>query len=234
MKYTLPRGLSYNLIDPTYPAIKLAKLNALLQAAVSSEPDWGQNQAAGPTIRWLEYSHGNVGAGKAWALSQLPLVPGKPSPFFEALDNASQDGAELIRGSGNSESMAYLIGDMDEEWSLATRQMLVVAALGDIEDLTMYFEISDVQQEVPENFPDRMNGNNIHTWETWGGVEFGHGPVEIDNKWYRTSNVGQSGTPLKASIWMPSFESYIIGQGGFNVLTVTQYLAIAQANVAPL
>lgn len=229
MKYTLPRGLSYNLIDPTYPAIKLAKLNALLQAAVSSESDWGVNQAAGPTIRWLEYSHGNVGAGKNWALSQLPLVPGKPSPFFEALDNASQDGADLVRGSGDAESLAYLIGDMDEEWSLPSRQMLVVAALGDIEDLTMVFEIDDITDPVPEEFPNRMNGNTAHTWATWGGVEFGH-MIKVGEKWYRFSCVGSSGKPLNASVWMPSFERYITGQGGFPVLTVSQYQAIVQAN----
>ena len=41
------------------------------------------------------------------------------------------------------------------------------------------------------------------TWETWGTHGESHKPQKVGDKWYLSSNVGISGTPLKASQWAP-------------------------------
>jgi len=233
MKYTLPRALTFNLIDPTYPASALDGLNAALQAGINAEPDWGVGQAAGPLIRWFEYSHGNVGAGKAWALSQLPLVPGRPSPFFEALDNATQDGAVLNRGSG---AMATLEGNMDPEWQEPSRMALVVIAGGEVEGVQVFFQITDPTAEVPETLPNRTYATgapgsettHVHTWNTYGVDGDSHKPVQVGSYWYKPSTMGASGVPLKASDW---FGYHMTGGA---IVSVTAYQAIVAANATPM
>lgn len=207
MKYILPKALTYNLISPDYPASALDNLNAALLAGMNAEQDWGVGQAAGPLIRWFEYSHGNVGGGKAWALSQLPLVPGRPSPFFEALDNSTQDGAVLVRGSGVSGSMAYAEGQVDAEWREPSRMILVVLAGGDVEDVCVYFQIDDPNADVPVTLPNRtyQDANNqtiAYKWNEWGVVGESHKPKQVGEHWYKPSTMYQSGVPLKATDWI--------------------------------
>lgn len=225
MKYYLPKGLTYNLISPDYPAEALANLKGVIQMGISGEPDWGVDSVAGPLIRWFEYSHGNVGAGKAWALEQAgKLGPGRPSPFFEALDNALQDGATLVRGSGESTSLAYVEGNIDDEWKEPSRMLLVVLAGGDVEGCNVFFELDDLSSEVPESFPERTYLETVHTWETWGVHGESHKPIEINGKYYRTSCVGASGEPLKASYWV----SYYMAGG--KVLSLKEYGLLQNGN----
>lgn len=226
MKYYLPKGLTYNLISPDYPVADLAELKAAIQLGISMEQDWGVDTVAGPLTRWFEYSHGNIGGGKAWALEQAAkLGPGRPSPFFEALDNALQDGATLVRGSGNSTSLAYVEGQIDAEWKEPSRILLVLLAGGNVEGCEVFFELDDLDVPVPESFP----GAEDETWETWGVAGESHKPVKIGDKWYRSSLYGQPGDPMSAD----KFVSLIYpGQSGIKVISIQDFVKIQQANNA--
>lgn len=203
MKYYLPKALLYNLISPDYPAAALANLKAALLSGIASEADWGPNQVAGPIIRWTEYSHGNIGAGKAWATTQIEqLGPGKPSPFFEAMDNASQDGCVLVRGSGDSTSLGYIEGQMDIEWQEPSRQVLVVLAGGDVVGVPVWFEFNDPDAICPL-------GDGVETWRQWKQGAANSEPSLKGEKWYRSScdysSSTNSGEPLSASQWVPKY-----------------------------
>lgn len=239
MKYYLPKALSYNLISPDYPAAALAPLNSLLAAIIAGEADWAPDQAAGAVTRWFEYSHGNVGAGQAWALSMLPLVPGRPSPFYEALDNATQDGAVLVRGDGGSTTLAYVEGQIDSEWQEPSRMALVVVAGGDVEGVPVYFAIADINAEVPASFPNRMKQTGTiespseepYTFAEWGVTgNRSHAPQLIDGTYYRSSCHGESGEPLLASQWVP----YLLASGFDKVISVDQFKEIQAANAPDL
>lgn len=222
MRYYLPKGLTYNLISPDYPAAALAGLKQALIAGINAEPDWAENSAAGPLIRWFEYSHGNVGAGKAWALTQAQnLAPGRPSPFFEALDNAVQDRNNLYRGSGGSTSLAYVEGDIDPEWQEIGRIVLVVLAGGDA-DVKVVFRFDDPEADCPLD-PTK-------TWNEWGkGSNARDEPNQYGEYWYRTneddSQSTNSGQAINASVWVP-----LMLAGQVTVLSVADYQAIVQAN----
>lgn len=233
MRYFLPKGLTYNLIDPEYPAAALGPLNSLLATLISGEADWAPEQAAGALIRWFEYSHGNVGAGKAWVQSILPLVPGRPSPFYEALDNANQDGVTLTRGSGGPTSLAVVEGTVDKEWQLPGRQLMVTVAGGYTQGVTVYFPIADITDEVPASFPNRTynSGTSVYTWETYGLATNGsHAPVLIDGTYYRSSCCGESGEPLLSTHWVP----YLLASGFDKVISVDQFKEIQAANAPDL
>lgn len=239
MKYFLPKALSYNLISPDYPPAALDQLSSLLGAIMSAEPDWAPGQAAGPVIRWFEYSHGNVGAGQAWALSMLPLVPGRPSPFYEALDNANQDGVTLTRGTGGPTSLAVVEGEVDAEWQEPGRQLLVTVAGGYTEGATVYFPLADLDAEVPASFPNRMKQTGTiespseepYTWLEWGIAANGsHAPVLIDGVYYRSSCYGESGEPLLSTHWVP----YLLAFGFDKVISVDAYKVIQAANAPAL
>lgn len=218
-RYYLPKALTYNLISPDYPAEALATLKAALIGGINAESDWSDTEAAGPLIRWFEYSHGNVGAGKAWALTQAnALKPGKPSPFFEALDNATQDGAQLVRGLGASTDLAYVDGNIDPEWQEPGRQALVVLAGGDVHGVTVWFEFDDPTAICPL-------GNGTEHWDEWMEGSANSEPVQVGEKWYRSSNnYDNGGIPLTASQWV----MYYLGGGV--VLSTAAYLAIVGEN----
>lgn len=225
MRYYLPKGLTYNLISPDYPSENLINLKSFLLQAVSNEPDWdsGSNAVAGPITRWVEYSHGNVGAGKIWAMNQIAnLGPGKPSPFFEALDNAVQDGALLVRGKGDSTTMAYIDGDIDEEWQEINRQIFVVVAGGDVVGLPVVFELDNITSICPFS-------TTGETWETWGVSGASGAPIHINGKWYRTSEVYglvvNDGQPLPASAWFSTAMS------GLKVITTKTFSAMGQEDI---
>lgn len=221
-RYYLPKALTYNLISPDYPAANLATLKAALIAGINAEADWTENSAAGPLIRWFEYSHGNVGAGKAWALTQAnALKPGKPSPFFEALDNATQDGAVLVRGNGASTDLAYVEGDIDLEWQEPGRIALVVLAGGEVQGVTVWFELDDPDAVCPL-------GNGTEQWDEWMEGGANSEPVRKGDKWYRSSsNYNNGGSPLLASQWV----AYYLGGG--QVLSTLAYQAIVDDSEPP-
>lgn len=198
MKYYLPKGLTYELISEDYPIESLLTLKQSLSAAIQSEQDWSlldESIAAGPTIRWVEYSHGNVGGGKIWALATIQaLHPGKPSPFEQALNAMCQDGCIFYRGSGDSTSLSYIEGNFDSEWKKPHRQALVVLAGGDAVGIPVWFELTDPTEVCPFS-------TEGETWETWGTFEESHKPIKKGSKWYRSNLVGATGDPLSASAW---------------------------------
>ena len=221
MRYYLPKGLTYNFIAPDYPAEALVQLRNLLRLAISQESDWGDDVPAGPTIRWVEYSHGDVGAGKAWADGKVQqLVPGRPNPFFEALDNATQDGCVLVRGDGGPTSLAYVEGELDKEWQHPSRQLFVVAAGGDCEGVPVWFQFDDPDAECPLS-------QTGETWQEWAQGAGSDYPVQHGEHWYRSSQdfsgETDSGRPINASVWVPAM------LGGLVVLSADEFNAARAA-----
>lgn len=98
---------------------------------------------------------------------------------------------------------------------------LVVGVGGEVENLQVYFELTNLNAVCPF-------GDGVETWATWGTFDHGngtvsHAPRQLGNKWYRSSEYGQSGSPrLLASAWVNLSRN--------NVISVTQYQAIVQEN----
>jgi hypothetical protein len=206
---TLPTGLTYQFIDPLFTVEQLGTMNALLAASLSAGPE------KSALHRWLAFMFGNPRMSKATAEALLPLAPGEPSPFFETLDNLTQEGAAVVRGNVYTDT-ARITANLPP-W-LATDQMaLLYAAGGDIEDEQVWFELDSLDGEVPASFPEK---DGAETWATWGVEGSSHAPVQIGNKWYRSNQYGAGGVALKASEWVP----YLLGGG--TVVTKFQYMAI--------
>jgi hypothetical protein len=115
-------------------------------------------------------------------------------------------GAETVRISGMKDTTLV---------SLPIVQLLVSKG-ADLEGYPVFFEISNINSVCPFSTKDPKE-----TWETWGVFGESHKPVKLGNKWYRSNNVGESGEPLKASVFL---------NAGVPILSVTQYQAIQQAN----
>lgn len=211
-RLTLPTGLTYQFIDPLFTVEQLAPMNGMLAASLSLGPD------KSPLHRWLGFMFGNPRMDKATAEALLPLAPGEPSPFFETLDNLTQEGAAVNRGSSHTATAAIVAAL--PAWLGADQMALLTAAGGDIEDEQIFFELSSLEAAVPESFPERMNGETPHTWATWGVNGQSHHPIQIGEKWYRSNQYGGGGVCLKATEWVP----YLLAGGV--VLTRHQYLAL--------
>lgn len=210
MKIILPTFFTYEMISPEIDSQLLNGLNGWLMTAISAEPE-----SKGPVTRDIGYRIlGNPRASKAEAIAALPIVPGDPSPLFAPMDAMTQEGSSLLRGPAFSE----MTNITDPTWRTIPYLVLIVLCGGDVENLTVAFEVDDLDQPVPNGFPQRLDlvSEDPLTWQSWGGPEFGHGPIEVGGKSYRFSNYGQAGTPLKASEWVPA---YLQGQ---KVITVEQ------------
>lgn len=79
----------------------------------------------------------------------------------------------------------------------------------DVLNYEVYFELESLSGQVPEAFPNRTyldenneNAETIHTWETWGSNGDSHSPVQIGEKWYKSSSdAANLGQPIPASCW---------------------------------
>lgn len=91
---------------------------------------------------------------------------------------------------------------------------LLVSKNADVLGYPVFFEIEDINAVCP--FSD-----SGETWATWGVFGESHKPMRFGNKWYRSNNVGASGEPLPASVFLTA---------GVPILSVAQYQAIQQAN----
>lgn len=89
---------------------------------------------------------------------------------------------------------------------------LLLSKGAEVEGYPVFFEIDDITDPCPFSDDDE-------TWETWGVFGESHKPVQIGDKWYRSNNVGASGTPLPASQWANRDD----------VLSVADYLALQNA-----
>jgi hypothetical protein len=219
-KITLATGLSYQFIDKKFPAESLAPMNALLAAGVEAEAD----DSEVPLRRWIGYQFGDCRMSKANVLAKLPFRPGDPSPFFETLDNLTQEGAIVTRGATFTDS-ATIHADLPS-WLLPSQMALIVAVGGDITDEPVYFQLNDLTEQVPTTFPERFmeDGTTVHTWATWGIAGANHHPVVLGANTYRSSQYGYGGVCLKASEWVP----YLLARGV--VLNSSQYRAVLAEN----
>jgi hypothetical protein len=145
-----------------------------------------------------------------------PLVTaGQTNPYYLDLNDLDMGGAPFTRDAepgmaccGPIENLAYMALDYVS---------LIVAFGGQVEGMPVFFELDDIEAECP--FSD-----SNETWETWGIFGESHKPVQLGDKWYRSSNVGESGAVLLASQWVP------YRQAGGVVLTVAEYQAVQAAN----
>ena len=132
---TIATGLTDQAIDPALPDAYLANLNALLAAGLAAEPADATGPDRGQLTRWFGYVFGGYVPGKprmtrAEAEAILPLTPGDPNPFFEALDSATQDGLVIERGKLPTDP-ATLRGVTRDLWLSLSHLALLVSAGGE-------------------------------------------------------------------------------------------------------
>lgn len=210
--FQLHVGLTDEMIWPDYPAENLATLNAGLANGLSYEPEEG----GGAITRFLGYKLlGKPRCTRSEAAAMLPLRPGDPSPFFDAVDDITRDSrASLVR---TYESPLDLVtcGPTDRpDWLRIDRLVLLSLAGGrafwtkEENALPVYFVFNSTTDPCPLS-------NSGETWETWGVWGESHKPQFINGLWYRSSAVGESGANVEISTWVPL---YLAGQ--LNVINV--------------
>jgi len=95
------------------------------------------------------------------------------------------------------------IGPINRDiWLIPEYGVALYLTGGDIVDMSLFFEIDDVTELCPFSEESILDEEVIpqETWETWGTHGESHKPQKVGDKWYRSSNVGISGTPLKEII----------------------------------
>ena len=149
----------------------------------------------------------------ALGLQPTNLAAGSQNPYILTLNDLDMGGAPFTRGTG---SELACCGPIDNKSVLTLDYLsLIVAFGGDVEGYPVWFEIDDVTDVCPI-------GDGVETWETWGVFGQSHLPVQIGDKWYRSSAVGQSGALLDASAWVS-----LRAAGQVVVLTRDQYLGLS-------
>lgn len=140
------------------------------------------------------------------------LVAGNQNPYILTLNDLDMGGAPFTRATG---AELACCGPIDNKSFLTLDYLsLIVAFGGEVEGYPVWFEIDDLNAVCPF-------GDGVETWETWGVFEQSHLPVQIGDKWYRSSAVGQSGALLDASAWVG-----LRAAGQVVVLTTDRYLAL--------
>lgn len=100
-------------------------------------------------------------------------------------------------------NVVYGISDIKLPSSVA---QLVVAYGGDVKEWPLWFEISDIDSDVPSNLPnatfsDEEGEEQANTWNTWKGSN--HTFMEIDGKFYLGTNAN-SDSDLDFSLVVPN------------------------------
>lgn len=155
---------------------------------------------------------------------QLSLSVGDLNPAWADLQDISLGGGSFTRGleltdianSSPIENTAFLT---------IQQIQLVVAVGGDVSGLQVFFELDDLDDEVPESFPNRTYMSNdedpvevVHTWNTWGTNGESHAAIKIGDKWYKSNSDGNNlGQPLDANKWAFS---------ALTIKTVNEYILI--------
>lgn len=146
------------------------------------------------------------------------FAEGGQNPYILLLNDFDMGGAPFSRGRGAE--LAWL-GPVDNQSFLTLDQIsLIIMFGGEVEGLPVWFRFDDPTAVCPFSDSDE-------TWETWGVFSESHKPVQIDDHWYRSSAVGQSGQLLDASQWVP-----LRNAGAVTVLTMHEYQAV-QASEGP-
>lgn len=145
---------------------------------------------------------------------------GKPSvtvdslnPYYFVLNDLDMGGAPFTRDATPGMAVCGPIANLS--YMPLSYVALICAFGGDVEGLPVFFEIADIKADCPFSTTTPKE-----TWETWGTFGESHKPRKIGAKWYRSSDVGESGQKMLASQWV----GYM--QAGGTVLTVTQYQAL--------
>lgn len=160
----------------------------------------------------INAAHGAIGRPLVSTASQ--------NPYIMALNDLDMGGAPFTRDAepgmaccGPIENLSYLNLDYVS---------LIVAFGGDIEGLPVFFELSSNPASTDCPFSTTTPKEK---WSTWGTFGESHKPVKIGSKWYRSNAVGESGTLMNASAWVPLRNS-----GALTVLTRGEFQAVQQAN----
>lgn len=151
------------------------------------------------------------------ALGRQLVNAGDPNPYYFYMNDLDMGGAPFTRDKlpgmavcGPIDNLAYISIDQIQ---------LIISCGGEIEGLPLWFEIDDIEANVPANL--LAISNTGPTWETWGTFGESHKPRKIGDKWYRSTAIGQSGDLLLASIAIAS---------GVTLLTKAQYLELLPSN----
>lgn len=214
--YTIPSELAEAQIPADYSG-DLSQLNAVLGAALVQEPNV-TGSGRGPLTRWVGYEFGQprISHGDACALMGVSaqntvanLAPGDPNPFFLFIDSVDKSGNTLVR-SGNYASLKTTNSD-DLQWINPDRCVLLTAAGGDVDGLTVIFVVPENSYEtnVPDGFPygkyvDDSSGEPtevLRKWSEWKSPNHEHRLV--DGNYYIPST--SWGVHLKASEWVPFY-----------------------------
>lgn len=186
------------------------------------------------------------------------LAVGDINPVWPDLQDIALGGGSFIR-PGPLAAIANSSPIENTSFLKPQQAQLAVAVGGEVTGMEVYFELDNLDAEVPATFPNRTyivppepvpepepvppeldeEGNpiepeptpepepvepvvGVHTWATWGRDGESHAPVQIGDKWYKSSadarNLGQ---PIPASAWAFS---------GLITKTTAEYLAIATQN----
>lgn len=153
------------------------------------------------------------------------LSPGDANPVWQDLQDLDLGGGPLTRGQ-TLDSLATVDEIQNAAFLEIAQVQLAVALGGEVDGMLVYFEIDDLTDEVPAEFPNRTYtvlsdpedlGSGVetaHTWETWGAYEgdsAGDLPVQVGEKWYRTSrDRNNGGDYMPASAWVPASQSGLV------------------------
>lgn len=149
----------------------------------------------------------------ALGLPGTSFQAGDQNPYILTLNDLDMGGAPFTRGVG---SELACCGPINNKSFLSVNYLaLIVSFGGEVEGYPVWFELTDISLPCPFSTEDPKE-----TWETWGVSGDSHVPIQVGDKWYRSSAVGQSGALLNASAWVPLLS------GGQVVLTAEQYAAI--------
>lgn len=156
----------------------------------------------------------------------LPSALGGDDTTFSLMVVAATRGI-IVRDTDAGMVEVSGITDLDL-MSLPVISMLISKG-ADVLGYEVYFELDSLNSYVPESFPNRIfldpnneNIETIHTWETWGRFGDSHAPIQIGEKWYKSSsdafNLGQ---PIPVSCWVSE---------NLTVKTISEFISIRDAN----
>jgi hypothetical protein len=138
------------------------------------------------------------------------LQAGSTNPYILRLNDFDMGGAYFSR---DKEPGMSCCGPVFNFSYLSLQDIsLLMAFGGEVEGFPVFFEIDDITDPCPFSDDDE-------TWETWGTFGQSHLPVQVGDKWYRSSAVGESGELMLASQWVNS---------GLTILTVAEYQALSE------
>lgn len=236
-KFIMITGLIDEMVSSLLPPYgqggPLDGLNAWMLSALNSEPESPEfTYERGPVTRWVGTYFGNPRMSRAEAIATMPIQPGDPNPFFQIIDAATRESADYIKATDNMLSLVEVGPITREIWLIPEYGLAIYLTGGDVINMPVFFEIDNITDLCPFSFEKIELDENLEeiitpqeTWETWGTHGDSHKPQKIGEKWYRSSNVGSSGSILKASEWAP-----LMLNGSINPISVKKYKEILNNN----